>query len=146
MKRMILWIFILYLSSLAVAQQKAPTVDENIRHYLKQLESAAEEDKAVVLNELAYSYFHKSPDMCVTYAWKSIEQARKLVDKLAADAKLSPVFEVLGESDRERARELVTGSGVVLIAPSFFIRRPIYADLEKLDCRIELVEVSDKDD
>jgi hypothetical protein len=76
----------------------------------------------------------------------SIAEAREMVGKLAADAKLSLAFEVLGESDRERVRDLVSGTDVVLIAPSYIIRRPFYAELEMLDCRIELVEVPDQDD
>ena len=76
---------------------------------------------------------------------ESIEEARQLVNRLAADAQLSLAFEVLGESDQEKVRELVSDSGVVLIAPSIIIQRPIYPALEKLECRIELVEVSDQD-
>lgn len=77
---------------------------------------------------------------------ESIEQARRVVNELAADAKLSLAFEVLAESDRERIRELVSGPGVVLIAPSIIMQRPFYTELEKLDCHIELVDTQGRPD
>lgn len=73
---------------------------------------------------------------------ESIERARRMIRKLGADAKLSPAFEVLTEQDRKKISKLVSGAGDILIAPSFIIRLPLYAELEKLDCRIELIEVS----
>jgi hypothetical protein len=47
---------------------------------------------------------------------------------------------VLAGSDREKLGKLVSGRGNILIAPSFIIRLPHYAELKKLDCRIELIE------
>jgi hypothetical protein len=70
----------------------------------------------------------------------SIEEARQVLDRLATDARLPLAFEVLGESERERIRLLASGSEVVLIAPSIIIQRPFYAELEQLDCHIELVD------
>lgn len=71
---------------------------------------------------------------------EGIEQARRLVSELASQAKLPAAFEVLREADQERLVELLSGGGNVLIAPSFITGRPFYATLQKLDCRIELVE------
>jgi hypothetical protein len=73
---------------------------------------------------------------------EAIRRAETLVNKLAEESKLSPTFEVLNESDQERIRELVSGAENLLIAPSFIIRRPLFAEFKKLGCRIELVEVS----
>lgn len=70
----------------------------------------------------------------------AIRRAREMVNKLALDAKLTPAFEVLAGSDFTRARELFEGTGNLLIAPSLIRRRPIFAEFEKLGCRIELVE------
>ena len=70
----------------------------------------------------------------------AVNRARDLVNKLASDARLTPGFEVLKGSDLTRARELLEGAGNVLIAPSLIRRRPIFAELEKLGCHIELVE------
>ncbi len=72
---------------------------------------------------------------------EAIERTRQLVDKLASDAQLTLGFEVLVETDRDKLRELVSGTGDILIAPSFIIRRPLYAELKQLDCHIELIDV-----
>ena len=69
-----------------------------------------------------------------------IRRVRDMVNKLASDAKLTPGFEVLTGSDFKRARELFEGTGNLLIAPTIIRRRPIFAEFEKLGCRIELVE------
>ena len=70
----------------------------------------------------------------------SIEAARQVVDRLAADARLPLAFEVMGESEREKIRKLASGADVVLIAPSVIIHRPLFAELRQLDCQIELVD------
>jgi hypothetical protein len=70
----------------------------------------------------------------------AVRRAREVVNKLASDARLTPAFEVLTGSDLDRARELFAGAGNLLIAPSLIRRRPIFAEFEKLGCRIELVE------
>jgi len=72
---------------------------------------------------------------------ESIERAKRLVGKLASDAKLSLAFEVLVESDRKKIRELVSGTRDILIAPSFITRRPYFAEFKKLDCRVLLIDV-----
>jgi hypothetical protein len=60
---------------------------------------------------------------------------------------LTPVFRrSLGagahRAGSKKLRKLVSGAGDILIAPSFIIRLPLYAELEKLDCSIKLIEVS----
>lgn len=77
---------------------------------------------------------------------EAIARARRLVGKLAADAKLKAAFEVLSGGDIEKTRELLGGERNVLIAPSLVSRRPFLAEFEKLGCRIELVEVSARND
>lgn len=67
-------------------------------------------------------------------------RAKEMIGKLALAANLSPAFEVLAESDLNRLRDLLAGAGNLLIAPSLIRRRPIFAEFEKLGCRIELVE------
>ena len=76
----------------------------------------------------------------------AIAKAREMIQQLARDEDLSPAFEVLTDSDWQRIRELVKGTGNVLVAPSLMRRRPIFAEFEKLGCRIELVEDADPDD
>jgi hypothetical protein len=75
----------------------------------------------------------------------AIERTKQLIGKLAADAKLPLGFEVLPGADRKKLRELASGTSAVVIAPSFIIRLPLFAELENLDCHIELVEVTRKD-
>jgi hypothetical protein len=69
----------------------------------------------------------------------AVARAREIVSKLATDAKLTPAFEVLAESDLAKARRLLAGAGNLLIAPSLLSRRPFFAEFRKLGCRIELV-------
>jgi len=71
---------------------------------------------------------------------EAVERARLLVNKLASDAKLKPTFEVLTGSDVTRIRQLLEGSGNLMIASSIIGRRPLLAEFEKLGCRIELVD------
>jgi len=74
----------------------------------------------------------------------AIDRTRQLIGKLAADAKLSLGFEVLPGFDREKLRQLAAGASDVIIAPSFIIRLPLFAELQNLNCRIELVDVSNR--
>lgn len=76
----------------------------------------------------------------------AINSARFRMHDLASKADLTLVFEVLPESDQHRIRELVAGSQNTLIAPSFITRRPLFAELQKLDCRIILIETKEEAD
>lgn len=67
-------------------------------------------------------------------------EARRLINVLAGEARISTAFEVLSDSDRRRLAELVGGESSVLIAPTLIRSRPVYSQLIELGCRIELVE------
>ena len=71
---------------------------------------------------------------------ESITKARQLIQQLAEEADISPDFTVVPESDAARIGEMVGSDFNVLVAPSFISKRPIFAQLTKLDCRILLVE------
>jgi nucleotide-binding universal stress UspA family protein len=70
---------------------------------------------------------------------------REAIRKLAAEAELEPVFEILDESDALRLREFIGNRENILVAPSFISTRPIYAMLSELNCRIELVEAKEEE-
>lgn len=72
-------------------------------------------------------------------------RARQLMQELATEAGKALGFEILPESDEERIRELVAGARNVLIAPSHIASRPIYAQFQKLDCRIVLIEAKEEE-
>lgn len=75
---------------------------------------------------------------------KAIERVQEIVARLAAEAEIPSAFEVLPESDVALVRKFV-GSRNVLVAASQISKRPIYFELNKLDCRILLVEARDED-
>jgi len=75
---------------------------------------------------------------------EAINRTRRRMQDLASEANLAIVFEVLPESNQQRIRELVSGPQNTLIAPSFITRRPLFAELQKLDCRIVLVEAKEE--
>jgi len=77
---------------------------------------------------------------------EAINRTRYRMQKLASEANLALMFEVLPESDQQRIRELVAGSQNILIAPSFITGRPLFAELQKLDCRIVLIEAEEEPD
>ncbi len=59
---------------------------------------------------------------------------------LAEEANLALAFEELSESNAERLEELAAGERSVLIAPALITRQPIYTQMVRLGCRIELIE------
>ena len=71
-------------------------------------------------------------------------RVREAIRKMAAEANLKPVFEVLEESDAERLRQFIGGHESILVVPSFISSRPIFAVLSGLNCRIELVEAEEE--
>ena len=71
-------------------------------------------------------------------------RVREAIRKLAAESKLEPVFESLGESDAARLREFIGSRENIFVAPSFISTRPIYAMLSEMNCRIELVEAEEE--
>jgi hypothetical protein len=76
---------------------------------------------------------------------ETINRARELVARLAAEAEVSSEFEVLQESDAGLVHNFLR-SRDVLVAASQISERPIYVELTKLDCRILLVDVLEEDD
>lgn len=77
---------------------------------------------------------------------EAINRTRFRMQELASEADLALMFEVLPESDQQRIREFVAGSQHILIAPSFITRWPLFAELQKLDCRIVLIEAKEEAD
>ena len=75
---------------------------------------------------------------------EAIERAQEIVARLAAEAEIPSAFEVLPESDIALVRKFV-GTRNVLVAASHISERPIYFELNKLDCRILLVEAREDD-
>ncbi len=73
-----------------------------------------------------------------------VARVHQVIRRLAADAELTPNFEVSRESDRVRIKEIVGSSQNVLVAPSCISNWPIYAMLSKLECRILLVEACEE--
>ena len=73
-------------------------------------------------------------------------RVRELVQKLADEANVKPVFEILSESDAERLREFIGSHENILVAPSFISTRPIFAMLSEMNCRIELVDADEEED
>ena len=76
----------------------------------------------------------------------AIDRTRFQIQDLALKEDLALVFEVLRETDQQRIRQLVGGPQNTLIAPSFLTRRPLFAELQKLDCRIILIEAIEEAD
>jgi hypothetical protein len=77
---------------------------------------------------------------------EAIDRTQCRMEELASEADLALIFEVLRESDQKRIHELVAGSQNILIAPSFMTRQPLFAELQKLDCRIVLIEAEEESD
>ena len=75
----------------------------------------------------------------------AVDRAQSEIRQLAAKAELQVAFEFLSEHDAAQIHELVKVEQDVLIAPSFFRSRPIYAELTRLRCRILLVDSEDAD-
>jgi hypothetical protein len=73
-------------------------------------------------------------------------RVQELVQNLAAESNLTAAFEILGESDAERLRDLIGSRENILVAPSFISTRPIFAMLSEMNCRIELVEAEEEEE
>ena len=71
---------------------------------------------------------------------ETVSDLRQRIEQLAAEADVTIEFRVLAESDHALPDTIVGGGGSILIAPSRLANRPIYAELTRLDLRIELVE------
>ncbi len=73
-------------------------------------------------------------------------RVRERIQKLADEANVKPVFEILSESDAERLREFIGSHENILVAPSFISTRPIITMFSEMNCRIELVEAEEEED
>jgi len=71
---------------------------------------------------------------------ESITQLQRQVRKLAAEADLPLVLETLSEHDSARIEKLVGAETSVLIASSTITTRPIYAELIRLNCQVQLID------
>lgn len=74
---------------------------------------------------------------------EAVEQAEGRLKELATAARIQFSFTVLGEHEAPKIGELVTSESDVLIASAVLKRRPIYAEIARLNCRILLVETQD---
>lgn len=73
----------------------------------------------------------------------AVIRAQGRLSKLAADAKLRFVFEILDEREATRIHELVRSDLDVLIAPSLLKARPIFSELARMKCRILLIDTKE---
>jgi hypothetical protein len=73
-------------------------------------------------------------------------RVQELIQKLAAESNVKPVFEILSESDAERLREFIGSHENILIVPSFISTRPIFSMLSEMNCRIELVDAEEEEE
>ena len=70
---------------------------------------------------------------------EAVERAQRQLQQLAAEANRKLAFEVLPESDQNRVRDIATERPTILIVPSELAKRPIFEELEKLGCRVDLI-------
>jgi len=60
--------------------------------------------------------------------------------QLVTDSQIQSAFEILAEHEATRLHEFVRSESDLLIAPSYFKRRPFYSELTRLKCRILLID------
>lgn len=75
---------------------------------------------------------------------EAVSRTQRNFERLASDADFALAFEVLAESDQKRIQELLGSEPNVLVAPSLITSRPIYAHIERLNCRTLLVETREE--
>ena len=74
---------------------------------------------------------------------ESVQHAQQQVQRLAMESKIQLVFEILAEHETKRFHEFVRSEADLLIAPSFFEKRPFFSELAQLKCRILLIDAKD---
>ncbi len=74
---------------------------------------------------------------------EAVAQAEDRLKELATEASIEFSFTVLGEHEAPKLGEFVTSESDVLIASAVLKRRPIYAEIARLKCRILLVDTPD---
>jgi len=70
----------------------------------------------------------------------AVMRTRGRLQQLATDSQIQSAFEVLAEHEATKFHEFVRSESDLLIAPSFFKRRPFYSELARLKCRILLID------
>ena len=75
----------------------------------------------------------------------AVERARERIGELAASKGLELVFELLPEHETTRVREVVRMEQDVLIAPSVLEGRPVFTELARLNRRIMLIDVEERE-
>ncbi len=83
-----------------------------------------------------------SPQRAENVHRSAIARARALIEQLAASTNRNVDFRVLSADQDDGVDDFVDERTEVIIAPSLIKRQPVYAELVRLKCRIELVEVS----
>ena len=76
----------------------------------------------------------------------SVARLRASVRQLAADTNLVPAIVEFSDQNRKQLDELTAGSQSVLIASTLITREPIYAEISRLGCRIELIDSQEETD
>jgi hypothetical protein len=72
-----------------------------------------------------------------------VDRTRLQLQRLADEAELRFVFEVLREHQTTELHELVSVQHDVLIVPSYLRGSPVYAEFARLNCQILLVDTED---
>jgi len=72
-----------------------------------------------------------------------VNQTRRQIQRLADEAELQVVFEVLAEHQATQLHDIVSVKQDVVIAPSDLRSWPVFAELTRLDCPILLVDTED---
>lgn len=74
---------------------------------------------------------------------EAVSRAEERLRELATEARIQFTFTVLGEHEATKIGELVASESDVLIASAVLKRRPIYAEIARLKCRILLIDAED---
>jgi hypothetical protein len=72
-----------------------------------------------------------------------VDRTRLQLQRLADEADLQFVFEVLRDQQTTQLHELVSVEHDVLIVPSYLRSWPVYAEFARLNCQILLVDTED---
>ena len=74
---------------------------------------------------------------------EAVTKAEDRLRELATESSIEFSFTVLGEHEAPKLGELINSESDVLIASAVLKRRPIYAEIARLKCRILLVDTQD---
>ncbi len=76
-------------------------------------------------------------------ASEAVGQARRRVERLAAESNLALTFEVWPEAESPNLQSLTGGDASVLFASAFLTQQTVYASLEALNWPIELIDAQE---